>query len=351
MAKLLARLGWMGILSVTVGYASWEQAFSQYEKWASGKTFVWVVESEDGWKEKGRPTRRRWLLTIQNDTAHSRWTAELLSSDMKLGITSENIFYSKDFAIFYYTGQDTSEYHIFPCTLYEGIPNGIGVDLPRMHPAFLAGAHPFKCTTIVNWIFDKKPYIYENIKNFIHKIIQNLYNFSLSGYQHPRGNWALEGVLDATRGYRPLRFSFVCGPQFEYRVLRWTRADEYWVPAEVLYTETTPSRQTTIRIKLRKIYPTNEPIAFPIPKGGRIVDWRLNDYLSSYNFDSSLKNQIGYLYIGQLPTKEQLKQLAYQQGDLVPPETPRRRYSLWLFVPAALFFLAAAYLYLKGKRR
>ncbi|GBC92673.1 hypothetical protein HRbin15_01149 [bacterium HR15] len=374
MAKVLAWLCGIVILGATVGHASWEQAFSDYEKWAQRKTFEWVIETEDKWKEKegweflhhrppsaveseskwkeeekgNRLVRHRWLLTIQNSAEVSYWQAKLLYSSLE-GMTDENVFYNKDFCIFYYTKD--REYHILPCTLYEGIPNGIGVDLPRLHPAFLAGAHPFRCTNIVNWIFDKKPPIFERLKGISPIIENNIYIFSVSGYQHPRGNWALEWALDAFHGYRPLRFSFVCGPRFEYRVLRWTQADGYWVPAEMLYTETNPSRQTSMRIKLIRIYPTNEPVAFPIPKGGTVVDLRLNDYVNSSNFSSSLKNQVGYLYIGHLPTKEELKRLAYQQGNLVPPETSRQRYSLWLFAPAILFFLAAAYLYFKNRRQ
>jgi hypothetical protein len=50
-------------------------------------------------------------------------------------------------------------------------------------------------------------------------------------------------------------------------------------------------------------------------------------------------------------SEEELKRLGYQQGNLIPPETPRRRYSPWLFLPAVLCFLAAGYLYLRQRRK
>lgn len=38
-----------------------------------------------------------------------------------------------------------------------------------------------------------------------------------------------------------------------------------------------------------------------------------------------------------------------QQGNLLPPDSGRRRYSLVMFVPAPIFLLLAAYLFWRGK--
>ncbi|MDM7460275.1 MAG: hypothetical protein P3X24_001295 [bacterium] len=67
--------------------------------------------------------------------------------------------------------------------------------------------------------------------------------------------------------------------------------------------------------------------------------------------DELIGSFINFRGQGRLPTEEELKQLAYQQGSLIPPETPRRRFSPLLFVPAIVFFALAAYLYFKNRRR
>ncbi len=59
---------------------------------------------------------------------------------------------------------------------------------------------------------------------------------------------------------------------------------------------------------------------------------------------------VHYLWTGELPTEAELKQLAYQQGSLLPPETPQRRYSFWMFLPAIVLFGLALLFYLRRRR-
>ncbi|MDM7460252.1 MAG: hypothetical protein P3X24_001160, partial [bacterium] len=60
---------------------------------------------------------------------------------------------------------------------------------------------------------------------------------------------------------------------------------------------------------------------------------------------------VQYRWKETLPDTKALEQLSYQQGNLIPPETPRRRFSPLLFVPAVIFFALAGYLYLRSRRR
>ena len=79
-------------------------------------------------------------------------------------------------------------------------------------------------------------------------------------------------------------------------------------------------------------------VELEMPIGTDVVDWRIGQ-------------AVKYSWQGRLPTEEELKKLAFQQGYLLPAESPRRRYSPWLFVPALVFFAAAGYLYWKQRRK
>jgi len=72
--------------------------------------------------------------------------------------------------------------------------------------------------------------------------------------------------------------------------------------------------------------------------------------LGTQVIDSRLGHPVRYSWTGRLPSKDELKQLAYQQGSLLPPETPQRRYSFWMFLPAIVLFGLALLFYLKRRR-
>jgi hypothetical protein len=80
--------------------------------------------------------------------------------------------------------------------------------------------------------------------------------------------------------------------------------------------------------------------------GTHVNDFRLTP--NSEERDS--EGFVHYLWTGELPTETELKQLAYQQGSLLPPETPQRRYSFWMFLPAIVLFGLALLFYLKRRR-
>jgi hypothetical protein len=108
--------------------------------------------------------------------------------------------------------------------------------------------------------------------------------------------------------------------------------------------------KTEISFSLKDMSKLSQVSSCPdLPLGIFVYDFRhLGDKVSPNQLSS--ERAAIYKWAGRLPTLDELKQRAYQQGNLVPPETPRRRYSPWLLLPAILFFLAAGYLYFKNRR-
>ena len=122
------------------------------------------------------------------------------------------------------------------------------------------------------------------------------------------------------------------------RILAQKRVETLTVPAQIeLLRESAVGSERAI-YTLLKIARASEKSRLNLPTGTLVVDERLG-------------NPVNYRWQGRLPTEEELKQLAYQQGNLIPPETPRRRFSPLLFAPAIIFFALAAYLYFKNRRR
>jgi hypothetical protein len=95
----------------------------------------------------------------------------------------------------------------------------------------------------------------------------------------------------------------------------------------------------------------DKDIEMNLAVGTSVLDVRLKPYDKLLQSPDPMDEAVQYLWKGRLLSKDELKQLAYQQGHLLPPETPRQRYSLWLFLPPVLFFIAAAYLYWRQRRR
>jgi hypothetical protein len=118
---------------------------------------------------------------------------------------------------------------------------------------------------------------------------------------------------------------------------------------------------STVRylMQLDQVKPLEKNFSLNLPIGLQVDDYRLlehKDILNASNLyseggDSKIKEKLViYGWTGRLYSPEELRQLAYQQGNLVPPDTPRRRYTPWLLLPAILFFLAAGYLYFRNRR-
>jgi hypothetical protein len=92
----------------------------------------------------------------------------------------------------------------------------------------------------------------------------------------------------------------------------------------------------------------NEPT---LPLGVTIYDYRLlGKDLTLTQMRESEDKAIQYRWKGKLISEDELRQLAYQEGNLLPPETPQRRYSFWMFLPAIILFGLALLFYLKRRR-
>jgi hypothetical protein len=125
-----------------------------------------------------------------------------------------------------------------------------------------------------------------------------------------------------------------------FRTLQFRRIDGLDIPTLIEHkyevadnSHITRSLYTFLRLERLK-----QPLRVQVPKNAVVMDERLG-------------NTLNYHWTGRLMSEEELKRLGYQQGNLIPPETPRRRYSPWLFLPAVLCFLAAGYLYLRQRRK
>ncbi|MCS7208958.1 MAG: hypothetical protein NZ874_05235 [Fimbriimonadales bacterium] len=107
---------------------------------------------------------------------------------------------------------------------------------------------------------------------------------------------------------------------------------------EFMADSSTASYKVTQTYKLVDVQPLVERLSFELPMGTAIADERLGF-------------PVNYRWQGRLPTEEELKEIAYQHGNLIPQEASSRRHSPILFVPAVIFFALAAYFYFRGRRR
>jgi len=139
----------------------------------------------------------------------------------------------------------------------------------------------------------------------------------------------------------------------EWQCLEFTEVNGHKVPLRTLRRWKRPSLRVeeTSEILLLQNLPMDKDIEMNLAVGTSVLDVRLKPYDKLLQSPDPMDEAVKYLWKGRLLSKDELKQLAYQQGHLLPPETPRQRYSLWLFLPSVLFFIAAAYLYWRQKRR
>jgi hypothetical protein len=139
----------------------------------------------------------------------------------------------------------------------------------------------------------------------------------------------------------------------EWQCLEFTEVNGHKVPLRTLRRWKRPSLRVeeTSEILLLQNLPMDKDIEMNLAVGTSVLDVRLKPYDKLLQSSDPMDEAVQYLWKGRLLSKDELKQLAYQQGHLLPPETPRQRYSLWLFLPSVLFFIAAAYLYWRQRRR
>ncbi len=106
--------------------------------------------------------------------------------------------------------------------------------------------------------------------------------------------------------------------------------------------------------ELKNVYPTERFPDYPVNSEILVKDLRLttNDPYDLQSWMGPIQSDVvTYIWEGRLPSIEELQDKALEQGRLLPKDSPQRRYSLVLFVPALLFFAGALYLYWRQKRR
>jgi len=123
-------------------------------------------------------------------------------------------------------------------------------------------------------------------------------------------------------------------------------------PYRVRYTRIVGNLSEEVVFTLKQVQMANSDNAEPtLPLGVTIYDYRLlGKDLTLTQMRESKDKAIQYRWKGRLISEDELRQLAYQEGNLLPPETPQRRYSLWMFLPAIVLFGLALLFYLKRRR-
>jgi len=145
-----------------------------------------------------------------------------------------------------------------------------------------------------------------------------------------------------------------------WEVKAWTDFNGLKIPQTIEIEKRSNFLMTRHMMQLEQVKPLEKNFSLNLPIGLQVDDYWLlehKDILNAINLyseggDSKIKEKLViYGWTGRLYSPEELQQLAYQQGNLVPPSSPRRRYTPWLLLPAVLCFLAAGYLYFKNRRK
>ena len=123
-------------------------------------------------------------------------------------------------------------------------------------------------------------------------------------------------------------------------------------PYRVRYARAAGNRREEVVFNLKQVQMANSDNNEPtLPLGVTIYDYRLlGKDLTLTQMRESEDKAIQYRWKGKLISEDELRQLAYQEGSLLPPETPQRRYSFWMFLPAIALFGLALLFYLRRRR-
>ncbi|MFN4034245.1 MAG: hypothetical protein ACK4ME_11635 [Fimbriimonadales bacterium] len=125
-----------------------------------------------------------------------------------------------------------------------------------------------------------------------------------------------------------------------FRTVQTKQIERLEIPVVVQYLQENAEKTREVQVAFKQVLfeRLKESVQLDLPQGTTVADERIG-------------SSINYRWQGRLPTEEELKQLAYQQGNLIPPDAPRRRFSPLLLAPAIIFFALAAYLYFRNRRR
>jgi hypothetical protein len=358
------------------------EQFNRYEAWANNKRFVWDVEvsiefqmNQKAYENLQRTVRAQGGQV--SDRSHTYKTSFQISAARKgnqLVITGKGTNGSTDTPFLIYMDQD---YYLVGAYPLYAMPVGTKPETIKEAYVFAADRN-----LLYDCLFPQPLLFWEPGYEFFYGL---LINVSPLRFYKDRPKFTRQGDLIRFEGDGSLMrrrisltadlngrvYKLICRspdqPAGYSKNLTYSlsnrQVDDVRVFGRISFekVEKSPEQQRRVNIvfQLRAIEPLSERDAdIQLPLGTLVSDfrtisenWDVEDYSRFFSRGSEWAQVIRYSWQGHLPDMVQLQQLAYQQGNLVPPEVSRRRYSLWLFVPAALFFLAAAYLYLRGKRR
>ena len=360
------------------GYCSVEESLSRREEQFLLRTFKWKFVIENTFlapiKEEVRklPLEARTQVekiiekgkhkTVAILSITKKENFEILSFEV---IDSTNIpkdtykvIFSKDYAAILYptqfvdTQHDINRIHtvqVIPTpvrALYMGAPaflSGIGSDIYAFQPAFHALANPMNVVSPFGWlgydIHQIKWHITKDNKYFVYLETKSS---ELEGYLK----------LSKSHGFAPAQMVFegLGEKKYEWKTTGWTSVDGVWLPRKVVHIYSSKSMRTEAVAHLVDCQKVNSEYSEQLIKTGTdVIDYRLRDQVLDTPRQTN-EGIVSYKYTGRFPTKDELRELAYQQGSLLPPETPQRRYSFWMFLPATALFGLALLFYLKRRR-
>jgi hypothetical protein len=236
------------------------------------------------------------------------------------------------------------------CADYPDLHPGIAAFAKRLPPdfIFLAGRNPLKSFG-VEWAQNAQSPKPE---------FSAIYRYNLSP----------EAPVETRLSYRASPQYDDAPERFEMYTPRWsmlqravwesrsfTRREGNWVPNEVhIMLEYKDGTKITAQARLIRVSPS-KPVAIDLDVGSNVSDFRLTPYQEIYDrfsIHSGSEKFVSYKWTGKLPTEEELKLMAFEQGRLyTAADTGGRRASWLLFLPAIAAFIGAGYFYKQLRRR
>lgn len=236
------------------------------------------------------------------------------------------------------------------CIDYPDLHPGVAVFAKRMPPdfVFLAGRNPLKSFG-VEWT-------------------QNAQSTKPDFSAVYRYNLSPEAPVETRLSYQTVSGQDDAPARFELHTPRWsvlqravwetlsfTRQGGHWIPNAVRITiEYRDGAKLTAQARLVRVF-SSKPVTIDLHVGSSVSDFRLTPYQDIYDrfsMHAGSEKFVGYKWAGKLPTEEELKLMAFEQGRLyTTAETGGRRASWLLFLPGIAAFLGAWYFYrqLRGR--
>lgn len=356
--------------------------FDRIERWSDGKKFIWDVNVSISFEMDPHAYSKLQKLVTQSggqllDRSYTYETSFQITAARKgdlLVISGKGTNGRLDTPIFLFI--DKEFYVVGTCPIYS-VPTGV-------KPDQITEAYIFACrrSLLYDCVFPQPFLMVEPGDCFLYGLLVNasplrFYSDSPKVTTHGR-LVRLEGygtilnskiVLDISKSTNSL--VSITNKMFQsegyekktvyyFNGVKQSNSVEIYERIKYEKLEISPEqrRKVVVNFNLKQIQPLSErdmeitlPIGTLIHDFRRISkDWNVQDYSTHFS-QGNWNRVVRYVWQGALPDEKKVEQLAYQQGNLIPPEAPRRRFSPLLFAPAMVFFALAAYFYLRNRRR